>query len=151
MSEEEVEIKTHTALHVLKGAARKILGTKWTAGVYVNVSHGRLTLQCDRKPTEEEIKKIEELANRKIKENIPIKVITLDRGEAEDRYGDEIYDLFPIPPHIKELKIVIIEDWNINACDKRHTKTTGKIGKIKIKKIRFRKKKRLLEISYNIE
>ena len=35
-----VEVRTHTALHVVKGAVVKVLGAKWTAGVYVKGSHG---------------------------------------------------------------------------------------------------------------
>jgi len=147
---EEIEVKTHTALHVLKGAVRKVLGAKWTASVYVEGNHGRLTVQYHRKPSEEELKTIEELANQKIRENVPIKIVEMDRGEAEKTFGDEMYDLFPIPENVNQLSILIIEDWNINACNKKHTKTTGEIGSIKIEKIRFRPSKNLLEISFNV-
>jgi len=147
---DEVEVKTHTALHVLKGAVRKVLGAKWTASVYVNGKHGRLTVQYHRKPTDEEIKRIEDLANEKIRENAPIKIVEMDRSEAEKMFGDEMYDLFPIPEEVRNLSILIIEDWNINACNKKHTKTTGEIGGLKIDKIRFRQAKNLLEISFDI-
>ncbi len=144
-------MRTHTALHVLKGAVRKVLGAKWTASVWVSQNKGRLTVKFDRKPTEEELKKIEELANRKIEENVEIKIHELPRDEAEKRWGDEIYDLFPIPEHVKTLKILEIENWNINACKEQHTKTTGEVGKIKLQKVRFRKAKELLEITFAIE
>ncbi|ACS90649.1 MULTISPECIES: alanyl-tRNA editing protein AlaX [Thermococcus] len=147
-----MEVKTHTALHVLKGAVVKVLGeeAKWTAAVYVNGNHGRLTIKFNRKPTKEEIAMIEEFANRKIEENAPIKVHELPREEAESRFGEDMYDLFPIPEEIRTLKVVVIEDWNINACNKEHTKTTGEIGQIKIRKVRFRKVKELLEISFDV-
>jgi len=145
-----VEVKTHTALHVVKGAVVKVLGAKWTASVYTNGNHGRLTVKFNRKPTNEEINEIERLANEKVKENVPIKVYELPRGEAERRFGDEMYDLFPIPPEIKTLRVVVIDGWNINACNKEHTKTTGEIGEIKIRKVRFRKSKELLEISFDV-
>jgi len=147
-----VEVRTHTALHVLKGAVVKVLGeeAKWTAAVYVNGNHGRLTVKFNRKPTKEEIAMIEEFANRKIEENAPIKVYELPREEAEGRFGEDMYDLFPIPEEIRTLKVVVIEGWNINACNKEHTKTTGEIGQIKIRKVRFRKAKELLEISFDV-
>ncbi|WP_456320803.1 alanyl-tRNA editing protein [Palaeococcus sp. (in: euryarchaeotes)] len=145
-----MEVKTHTALHVVKGAVVKVLGAKWTASVYTNGNHGRLTVKFNRKPTNEEINEIERLANEKVKENVPIKVYELPRGEAERRFGDEMYDLFPIPPEIKTLRVVVIDGWNINACNKEHTKTTGEIGEIKIRKVRFRKSKELLEISFDV-
>ncbi len=146
----DIEVRTHTALHVLKGAVIKVLGAKWTASVYVNGNHGRLTVQYHRKPTEEDMHRIEHLANEKIRENVPVEIATLPRDEAERKYGDEMYDLFPIPPEVRVLNIVIIKDWNINACNKTHTKTTGEIGKIKIRKTRFRKSKGFLEISFDV-
>lgn len=147
-----MEVKTHTALHVLKGAVVKVLGeeAKWTASVYVSGKHGRLTVKFNRKPTKEEIKEIERLANEKIRENVSVEVYELPRDDAEKRFGKEIYDLFPLPEEIRTLKVVVINGWNVNACNKDHTKTTGEIGEIKIKKVRFRKAKELLEISFDV-
>ena len=147
----EIETRTHTALHVVKGAVRKVLGAKWTASTYVNGNHGRLTVKFERKPTEEEIDEIFRLANDKVKEGVPIQVELLPREEAEKKYGDEIYDLFPVPPEVKELYIVIIPDWNINACNKKHTQTTREIGEILKDDWRFRNAKQLLEISFDIK
>jgi len=39
---------------------------------------------------------------------------------------------------------------NVNACNKEHTRTTGGIGEIKIGKVRFRRSKELLEISFGV-
>ncbi|NJE02355.1 alanyl-tRNA editing protein [Thermococcus sp. JdF3] len=147
-----VEVRTHTALHVVKGAVVKVLGegAKWTASTYVDGNHGRLTVKFGRKPTPEEIAEIERLANGKVRENVPIGVYELPREEAEKRFGEDMYDLFPIPPEVKTLKVVVIENWNVNACREEHTKTTGEIGEIKIRKVRFRKSKGLLEISFDV-
>ena len=128
-----------------------MLRAKWTASVYVNGKHGRLTVQFDRKPSDEEVEMIEELANRKVEEDAPIKVYTLPREEAERRFGEEMYDLFPVPDHVKELSVVVIEGWNVNACNKQHTATTGQVGRIKLGKPRFRASKKLLEIPFDVE
>ena len=148
----DVEVRTHTALHVVKGAVVKVLGekAKWTASVYVSGNHGVLVVKFDRKPTPEEIAEIERLANEKIRENVPIEVYELPREEAEKRFGEDMYDLFPVPPEIKTLTVVVIEGWNVNACKEEHTKTTGEIGGIKIRKVRFRRSKELLEISFDV-
>ncbi|CAD5245049.1 Alanyl-tRNA editing protein AlaX-S [Thermococcus camini] len=147
-----LEVRTHTALHVVKGAVVKVLGenAKWTASVYVSVNHGRLTVKFDRKPTPEEVREIERLANEKVKENVPVRVYELPRDEAEKRFGKDMYDLFPIPQEVRTLKVVVIEGWNVNACNKEHTSTTGEIGEIKIRKVRFRRSKELLEISFDV-
>ncbi len=148
---DDTEVRTHTALHVVKGAVRKVLNAKWTASTWVSKGHGRLTVQLDRKPGESDMKEVFRLANEKIIQDVPVKVETLPRDEAERKYGDEIYDLFPVPEEVKELKIVIIEGWNLNACNKPHTSTTGGIGEIEMDDWRFRKMKNLLEISFNLK
>ena len=145
-------VRTHTALHVIKGAVVKVLGkkAKWTASTHVNGNRGVLAVKFNRKPTPEEIAKIERLANEKVKENVPIEVYELPRDEAERRFGEEMYDLFPVPEDVKMLKVVLIGGWNVNACNKEHTKTTGEIGEIKIRKVRFRRSRGLLEISFEV-
>ncbi|ASJ07605.1 alanyl-tRNA editing protein [Thermococcus pacificus] len=147
-----IEVRTHTALHVVKGAVVKVLGegAKWTASTYVKGSRGVLTVKFDRKPTPEEIAEIERLANEKVKEDVPIRVYELPREEAEEHFGEDVYDLFPIPPEVKTLKVVVIEGWNVNACKEEHTRTTGEMGEIKIRKVRFRRSKELLEISFDV-
>ncbi len=146
------DVRTHTALHVLKGAVVKVLGKDalWTASTYVDGSHGRLTVKFIRKPSPEEMERIEEEANRKIAEDVQVRVVELNRDEAERRYGNIIYDLYPIPSSVKRLKIVIIDNWNINACNKPHLTSTGGIGRLVIRKWRFRKSKELLEISFDV-
>ncbi len=144
------DIRSHTALHVLKGAVQKVLGAKWTAGTFNKETHGRLTVKFNRKPTDEELRRIEDEANSKIEENQTIEQMVLDRAEAEKRWGDMIYDLFPIPPTITKLRIVHIEGWNVNACKEEHTKTTGEIGRIRLGKARFRHSKQLLELRFSL-
>jgi len=146
-----VEVRAHTALHVLKGAVVKVLGAKWTAGVSATGNHGRLTVQFERKPTEEETSKIEEEANAKIEEDAPIEIHEVERAAAEKRWGDQIYDLFPLPASITRLSVFHLPGWNVNACNKEHTRTTGEIGSLRITKTRFRAKKKLLEISFDVE
>jgi alanyl-tRNA synthetase len=144
------EVRTHTALHVLKGAVQRVLGAKLTASTYVTETHGGLTVQYDRKPTQEEVARIEEMANGKIAEDAPVEVLEMGRPEAEARWGEAIHDLFPLPPTVTRLKIFNLRDWNVNACNKQHTSRTGEIGRLKISKIRFRAQKGLLEIAFDL-
>ena len=145
-----IERRTHTALHVLKGAVQKVLSAKWTGGVFVEQVHGRLTVQFDRKPTDSEMHEVERLANEKIGEDLSIEILEMPRTEAEERFGNIIYDLFPLPSHITHIRICSIPGWNINCCNKEHCKTTGEIGLIKLTKIRFRDNKQLLEIPFDV-
>ncbi|MBU2562746.1 MAG: alanyl-tRNA editing protein [Nanoarchaeota archaeon] len=142
--------KTDSALHVLKGAVEKVLGASLTTSVYEEGNKGRLTVEFDRNPTKEEIFEIEKLANEKIQENIEIKHFDMNRKEAEEKYGNKIYDKFPVPLHITTLKILEIPHWNINCCIGEHTKTTGEIGNVSIRKYRFRESKQQLEIGFEL-
>lgn len=144
-------IRTHTAVHVLKGAAQHVLGTHLTTGVHVQGADGRLTVQCSRKPTDEEIKQVEEEANQCISENKEVHVHEMDRRAAEQRFGTVMYDAFPVPLHITCLAVVEIQGWNINCCNKEHTRTTGDAGTIKIVKTRSREAKQVLEIPFRVE
>ena len=146
----ETEIRTHTALHVVKGAARIVLGTKWTASTFVNGTHGILTVQLDEKPDDESMSRIKTLSNQKVSEGVPIEALELPRREAEEKFGDEMYDLFPVPESIQTLKVVVIPDWNVNACNKEHTRTTGEIRGITLGKWRYRNSKKMLEIPFDI-
>ena len=147
-----VETRTHTALHIMKGAIVKALGegAAWTSGVSVQGSHGRITVQFNRKPTDDEVHRIQRLANEKVREDQPVEVHTMARAEAEARWGNHIYDLFPLPEHITELQVFHLPGWNVNACNKEHTPSTGGVGELVITKARFRNKKQLLEVSFDL-
>jgi alanyl-tRNA synthetase len=144
------EVRTHTAVHVVKGAVQKVLGAKWTASVFVSEGHGRLTVQFDRKPTDEEMEKIEQAANEKISEGAEVLEFEMEKGEAEGHFGDSIYDLYPVPAEVTLLKIARIPDWNINCCNERHVENTLQIGKLRLEKARFRNSKRELEIGFDL-
>ncbi|HEY6283934.1 MAG TPA: alanyl-tRNA editing protein [Nitrososphaerales archaeon] len=148
MSSEEV--RTHSAVHVVKGAVQKVLGAKWTASVNVSGTHGRLTVQFDRKPTDEEMARVEQAASEKIAEGAEMLEFEMEKQEAEGHFGDAIYDLFPVPGDVTLLKIVRIPDWNINCCNERHVESTLLIGNVRLEKPRFRNAKRELEIGFDL-
>ncbi len=144
------EVRTHSAVHVLKGAVQKELGAKWTASVFVEGAHGRLTVQFDRKPTDEEVARIEQAANAKIAEGAEVLEFEMEKEEAEGHFGDAIYDLFPVPSSVTRLKIVRIPEWNINCCIENHVENTLQVGKVRLSKPRFRNSKKELEIEFDL-
>jgi len=148
-----IETRTHTALHIVKGAILKVLGpdAKWTTSTSVNGGHGRIAVEFYRKPTQSEIDEIKQKIDEKIAEDAEIEILQMPRAEAEKRWGDWIYDRFRIPDTVQELTIFHLPGWNVNACNKAHTRTTGEVGKLAITKTRYRHSKQILEISYNVE
>ena len=146
----DADLRTHSALHVLKGAVQRVLGTEWTASVFVSGERGRLTVQAERKPTGEEFRRIEEEANAVIREGAEVLGFEMEREEAEKHFGDAIYDLFPVPNEVSLLRIVRIPDWNVNCCGEKHVENTSEIGEIRLEGVRFRNNKQLLEISFRL-
>lgn len=134
----------------MKGAVQKVLGAKWTASVFVSGTHGRLTVQFDRKPTDKEMARIEQEAIAKVAEGAEVLEFEMEKEEAEGHFGDSIYDLFPLPASVTRLKIVRIPDWNINCCIERHVENTLQVGKIRLGGPRFRNSKRELEIEFDL-
>jgi alanyl-tRNA synthetase len=135
---------------VLKGGLQKVLGAKLTVSVYARNSHGRLTIQHRKKPSAEEMKRVEDEANKKIDENAELLQFEMEREEAERHFGQQIYDLFPISKEITRLKIVRIPEWEINCCAEKHVEYTSEIGRIKIDGFRFRTSKQLLEVKFHL-
>src|SRR2546427_7154513 len=96
------------------------------------MDYGRLDITHHSNLTEDEIIKIEDLANLRIRENIPVIIKEFERGEAEQKYGFRIYQGGVVP--VKLVRIVNIEGYDVEACGGTHVKKTGEIGLIKITK-----------------
>ncbi len=144
------ETRTHSALHVVKGAAQSVLGAKVTTSTYVSGKHGRLTVQFGRAPTPEELASVERAANQKVSEGVEIVEFEMDKEEAQNHFGDQIYDLFPVPATVTRLRIVRIPDWNVNCCIERHVDTTAAVGRIRLGQPRFRNSRKELELEFDL-
>jgi len=144
------ELRTHTALHVVKGAVQKVLGATLTTSVYVQGTHGRLTVRFDRKPSEEEMARVEQAANQKVAEGAEVLEFEMERGEAEGHFGTAIYDLFPVPTGVTILRIVRIPEWNVNCCQERHLESTSQVGRIRLETPRFRNSRKELEVGFDL-
>jgi len=123
--------KHHTSTHILNSSSRTVLGSwVWQHSAFKEVDHARLDITHHSALTDDEVRKIEELANAKVKENIPVTIQNFDRGTAEQKYGFRIYQGGVVP--VKSVRIVSIEDFDVEACGGTHTKTTKEVELIKI-------------------
>jgi len=61
-----------------------------------------------------------------------VTIDNFDRGTAEQKYGFKIYQGGIVP--VKSVRIVSIEDFDVEACGGTHVKKTGEIELIKITK-----------------
>lgn len=126
-------MRHHTATHIVNGAARKVLGPwVWQHSAFKEEDHARLDITHHSKLTPEQITKIEEEANRVVMQDIPVEFLLLPRSEAEKRFGFRIYQGGVVPA--KELRIINIPGFDVEACGGTHCSTTGEVGYIKILK-----------------
>jgi len=123
----------HSATHILLYVLRKKLGPHvWQAGARKEFSKARLDVTHYKRPSEEEVREIERLANAEVLANKPVSWEWMDRIEAERRYGFRLYQ-GGVPPG-KEIRIVRVGD-DVQACGGTHCNSTGEIGLIKITKV----------------
>jgi len=123
--------KNHTSTHILNSSTRSVLGSwVWQHSAFKEEDHARLDITHHSALTNDEITKIEKLANSIVEKNMSVTIDNFDRGIAEQKYGFKIYQGGIVP--VKSVRIVSIEDFDIEACGGTHVKNTGEIELIKI-------------------
>ncbi len=124
-------MRHHTGTHVLMGALVRVLGKHvWQAGSQLHTDWARLDIAHYKRISEEELRKIERLANRIVMENRRVSWEWLPRTEAEMKYGFRLYQGGVVPGRI--IRVLKIEDWDVQACGGTHLPNTGLIGPIKV-------------------
>jgi len=121
----------HTGVHIIGGAARKILGPHvFQAGSNVSEDNGRLDITHYERLTREDLDKIETLANQVLQEVDCTVKSELDRKDADQKYGFDLYQ--GGAPKTKNVRILEIGNHDIQACGGTHHDVPGKIGQIRI-------------------
>lgn len=125
----ELTIKGHTATHLLHKAIRDMFGDQvHQAGSNITSERVRFDFNLDRKITPEEIKKLEDTVNEKIKENLPVhfEIMPLEKAKEIGAIGlfDEKYG--------NDVKVYFIDEYSKEFCGGPHVDFTGKIKRFKI-------------------
>jgi alanyl-tRNA synthetase len=119
----------HTATHIVNAAAREVLGSHvWQAGAEKTMEKGRLDITHYDSLSREEMAAIEKRSNEIVYHNIPVTTKELPRNIAEEKYGFTIYQGGAVPG--KTLRIVAIDDIDIECCGGTHAHRTGDVGPI---------------------
>ena len=145
----EIEIKYHTATHLLHQVLRDVLGSEvFQKGSNITPERLRFDFSFNRKMTEGEIKQVEELVNQKIKEDLKVerKYMTYDTAKALEAIGlfDEKYDksnvsIYCIGPNYEfDPKALDQRErgdyYSLEFCGGPHVEHTNVIGGVKILK-----------------
>jgi len=120
----------HSATHLMHAALRQLLGNHVAQkGSLVNEEYLRFDFSHFARLTTEEIEKIEDLVNEKIRANIPVVVRELPKEEAlalgamalfGEKYGETV-------------RVVTIDPgYSIELCGGTHAGDTGELGYFKI-------------------
>ncbi len=121
----------HTATHIINGAARRTLGNHiWQTGAHKGADLARLDITHYADLTPEELEKIELLANETVLSATKVQSSFMERNVAEKRYGFRLYQGGAVPG--KDIRVVRIGDFDVEACGGIHCKNTLEVGAIKI-------------------
>ena len=121
----------HTATHIVGHAARQVLGEHVRqAGAQKHTDSARLDVEHYRSVSREEVEAIERVANEVVRENTSVTQEWLERNEAEEEYGFDIYQ-GGIPAG-EDVRLISV-DADTQACGGTHVARTGDIGAIKLR------------------
>ena len=123
----------HTGTHIIFAACKRVLGPHiWQNGAKKTLEKAHIDITHYQSLSFEEEMAIENEANRIIMESKEIKKSFMNKKQAELDYGFTLYQGGIVPGN--SLRIVNIEDTDVEACCGTHCDNTAEVGWIKMYK-----------------
>ena len=121
----------HTAVHIVGGAARRLLGPHiFQAGSHLSVDSGRLDITHYHRLTRHDLDAMEDMANAVLAEVRTTEKTELNRKDADMVHGFDLYQ--GGAPKGDSIRILKIADHDTQACGGTHHDEPGQIGSIRI-------------------
>ncbi len=119
----------HTATHLLQNALRQLLGEQVRqAGSSVGPDKLRFDFRHTQAVSGEELSRIEDIVNRKIIENHPVKAFTTTLEYARDMGAMALFD----EKYGEFVRVIEVGDFSRELCGGTHVTSTAQIGVFKI-------------------
>lgn len=127
----EKTIKYHTAAHLMLAALREVLGGDvYQKGSNITAERLRFDFSYPQKMTEEQIKKVEDLVNQKIKEDLPVVCEEMSLTDAKEKGAMGVFE----EKYGNVVKVYSIGEFSKEICGGPHVKRTSELGNFKIVK-----------------
>ncbi len=134
----DIAAKFHTATHLMHQALRDVLGNHaHQTGSHITNERLRFDFTHNAKMTDEQIREVENIVNKKIEENLTVYKKTMPKDAADqlgaiglfnDKYGDMVNVYYIGATNL------IDKAFSKEFCGGPHAGATGKLGKFKINK-----------------
>lgn len=121
----------HTAVHIVGGAARHLLGPHiFQAGSHLSVESGRLDITHFHRLTRDDLDAMETMANQVLASVASTEKSELNRKDADLVHGFDLYQ--GGAPKGDSIRILKIAEHDTQACGGTHHDEPGQIGSIRV-------------------
>ncbi len=123
-------MKNHTGTHLLQAALIELFGKQiQQSGSLVHPDYLRFDFTYHQQLSAEDIKRVEDLVNEKIRQNIPVVIEYCSLKEAQQKGALAFFGEKYKPENVR---MVQVDDFSVELCGGTHVHATGDIGTFKI-------------------
>lgn len=118
----------HTCEHIVNQTMIRLFGCGRSVSAHIERKKSKLDYQLEQRPTEDDVKRLEEAVNEVIQSHLPVTTEFISQQEAEGRF-----DLNRLPDDASStVRVVKVGDYDECLCIGKHVANTSEIGVFKI-------------------